>query len=166
MAFSVAEDELRAMDTQFLVGHLAAWNYYQSLPAASNKKFVKDFKAFCKKNNLPGGDKRVTDDPIEAAYISVNMWALAAAKAKSFEVDKVRPAVYGMKFKAPGTEVMFDEKNHHLHKPVLIGEIKKDGQFKVVWQTKGLVAPEPWSEFTSADKGCDHVNHGGTYTKK
>jgi urea transport system substrate-binding protein len=109
MAFSVAEDELRAMDTQFLVGHLAAWNYYQSLPSASNKKFVKEFKAFCKKNNLPGGDKRVTDDPIEAAYISVNMWALAAANAKSFEVDKVRPAVYGMKFKAPGTEVMCDE---------------------------------------------------------
>lgn len=165
MAFSVAEDELRAMDTQYLVGHLAAWNYYQSLNTPSNKKFVKAFKEFCKKNNLPGGDKRVTDDPIEAAYISVNMWALAAAKAKSFEVDKVRKAVYGMKFQAPGTEVMIDARNHHLHKPVLIGEIKKDGQFKVVWKTSGLVAPEPWSIYTSPDKSCDHVDHGGTYTK-
>jgi urea transport system substrate-binding protein len=165
MAFSVAEDELRAMDTEFLVGHLAAWNYYQSVPSASNKKFVAAFKAFCKKNNLPGGSSRVTDDPIEAAYISVNMWALAAAKAKSFEVDKVRKAVYGMKFNAPGMPVMMDPKNHHLHKPVLIGEIKKDGQFKVVWKTPGLVAPEPWSEYTSPDKSCDWVNHNGTYTK-
>ena len=166
MAFSVAEDELRAMDTKYLVGHLAAWNYYQSVPSASNKKFVADFKAFCKKNNLPGGDKRVTDDPIEAAYISVNMWALAAAKAKSFDVDKVSKAVAGMKFKAPGTEVMIDPRNHHLHKPVLIGEIKADGQFKVVWKTSGLVKPEPWSEYTSPDKGCDWVDHQGTYTKK
>ncbi len=166
MAFSVAEDELRAMDTKFLVGHLAAWNYYQSLPSATNKTFVKNFKAFCAKNKLPEGDKRVTDDPIEAAYISVHTWALAAAKAGSFEVDKVRKAAYGMKFKAPGTEVMMDPRNHHLHKPVLIGEIKKDGQFKVVWKTAGLVAPEPWSIYTSPDKSCDHVDHAGTYTKE
>lgn len=165
MAFSVAEDELRAMDTQYLVGHLAAWNYYQSINSPTNKTFVKNFKAFCAKNKLPGGDKRVTDDPIEAAYISVYMWAMAAEKAKSIEVDKVRKAVYGMKFKAPGTEVMIDARNHHLHKPVLIGEIKKDGQFKVVWKTNGLVAPEPWSIYTSADKGCDHVDHAGTYMK-
>ena len=166
MAFSVAEDELRAMDTKFLVGHLAAWNYYQSINTPSNKKFVADFKAFAKKNKLPGGDKRVTDDPIEAAYISVHMWAKAAEKAKSFEVDKVRKAVYGMEFNAPGTKVKFDERNHHLHKPVLIGEIKADGQFKVVWKTSGLVKPEPWSEYTSPDKGCDWVDHQGTYTKK
>ena len=165
MAFSVAEDELRAMDTKYLVGHLAAWNYYQSLSTPTNKTFVKAFKAFCKKNNLPGGDSRVTDDPIEAAYISVNMWALAAAKAKSFDVDKVSKAVAGMKFKAPGMEVMFDPRNHHLHKPVLIGEIKKDGQFKVVWKSPGLVTPEPWSKYTSPDKGCDWIDHQGTYTK-
>jgi len=165
MAFSVAEDELRAMDTQYLVGHLAAWNYYQSLPSATNKTFVKDFKAYCAANKLPDGDKRVTDDPIEAAYISVNIWAKAAEKAGSFDVDKVRKAAYGMKFKAPGMEVMMDARNHHLHKPVLIGEIKKDGQFKVVWKTPGLVAPEPWSVYTSPDKGCDHVDHEGTYTK-
>jgi urea transport system substrate-binding protein len=166
MAYSVAEDELRAMDTQFLVGHLAAWNYYQSVKVPSNATFVKNFKAFCKKNNLPGGDKRVTDDPMEAAYISVNIWAQAAAKAKSFEPDAVRKAAYGMEFHAPGGVVKMDERNQHLHKPVLIGEIKKDGMFKVVWKSKGLVAPEPWSMYTSADKGCDHVDHDGTYTKK
>ena len=165
MAFSVAEDELRAMDTKYLVGHLAAWNYYQSVKAASNQTFVKNFKAFAKKNNLPGGDTRVTDDPMEAAYISVNIWAKAAAKAKSFEVDKVRKAAYGMEFQAPGGKVKMDERNHHLHKPVLIGEIKKDGMFKVVWKSKGLVVPEPWSVYTSPDKGCDHVDHQGTYTK-
>ena len=166
MAYSVAEDELRAMDTQFLVGHLAAWNYYQSVKTPQNTEFIKNFKAFAKKNNLPGGDKRVTDDPMEAAYIGVYLWAQAAEKAKSLDVDKVRKAVYGMKFKAPGGDVKLDERNHHLHKPVLIGEIKKDGQFKVVWKSKGLVAPEPWSIYTSPDKGCDHVDHGGTYTKK
>lgn len=165
MAFSVAEDELRAMDTKYLVGHLAAWNYYQSVKAPSNQTFVKAFKAFAKKNKLPDGDARVTDDPMEAAYISVNIWAKAAAAAKSFEVDKVRKAAYGMTFDAPGGKVKMDEKNHHLHKPVLIGEIKKDGQFKVVWKSKGLVAPEPWSAYTSPDKGCDHVDHQGTYTK-
>ncbi len=165
MAFSVAEDELRAMDTQYLVGHLAAWNYYQSVKSPTNTTFVKAFKAYCKKNNLPGGESRVTDDPIEAAYISVNMWAKAAEKAGSFDVDKVSKAVAGMKFKAPGMEVMFDPRNHHLHKPVLIAEIKKDGMFKVVWKTPGLVKPEPWSEYTSPDKGCDWVDHQGTYTK-
>jgi urea transport system substrate-binding protein len=166
MAFSVAEDELRAMDTKYLVGHLAAWNYYQSVPSATNKKFVAAFKAFAKKNKLPGGSSRVTDDPMEAAYISVNMWALAAAKAKSFDVDKVSKAVLGMKFSAPGMPVQMDPRNHHLMKPVLIGEIKADGQFKVVWKTAGLVKPEPWSEYTSPDKGCDWVDHQGTYTKK
>ncbi len=165
MAYSVAEDELRAMDTQFLVGHLAAWNYYQSVKVPSNQAFVKNFKAFAKKNNLPGGDKRVTDDPMEAAYISVHMWADAANKAKSVAPNDVRKAIYGATFQAPGGMVKIDERNHHLHKPVLIGEIKKDGQFKVVWKSKGLVAPEPWSIYTSPDKGCDHVDHTGTYTK-
>ena len=164
MAFSVAEDELRSMDTEFLAGHLAAWNYYQSVDSESNKKFVSDFKAFCEKNKLPGGSARVTDDPIEAAYISVNMWAKAAEKAKSFEVDSVKKALYGLSFEAPGTTVKIDEKNHHLHKPVLIGEIKKDGMFSIVWKTDGLVRPEPWSKYTSPDKDCDHVQHEGTYT--
>ena len=166
MAFSVAEDELRGMDTTALVGHLAAWNYYQTLDAPENKKFVSDFKAYCTKNNLPDGDKRVTDDPIEAAYFGVHVWRQAVEKAGSTEVDKVRKAVYGLEFNAPGGRKKMDDANHHTHKPVLIGEIRKDGQFNIIWQSKGVVKPEPWSEYTNPDKGCDWVKHQGTYQKK
>ena len=165
MAFSVAEDELRGMDKTALVGHLAAWNYFQSVDAPQNKQFVANFKAYCKKNNLPDGDKRVTDDPIEAAYFGVHVWKQAVEKAGSTDVDAVRTAVYGQKFLAPGGEIMMDEVNHHTNKPVLIGEILKDGQFKVVWRSKGLVKPEPWSEYTNPEKGCDWVKHQGTYKK-
>ena len=147
MAFSVAEDELRSMETEFLAGHLAAWNYYQSINTPENKKFVKDFKEFCKKNNLPGGDKRVTDDPIEAAYFGVYVWKNAVEKAKSFDPAKVTEAVLGMKFDAPGGPKQMDEKNHHTYKPVLIGEIRPDGQFDIIWQTKGLVKPEAFSSY-------------------
>src|SRR3989475_5705126 len=93
MAYSVAEDELRGMDTSALVGHLAAWNYFQSVETANNKKFVQAFKAYAKKANLPGGEKRVTDDPMEAAYFGVYIWKQADEKAKSFDVDPVRKAV-------------------------------------------------------------------------
>src|SRR5512132_2141248 len=165
MAFSVAEDELRGMDTSALVGHLAAWNYYQSVDTPQNKKFVADFKAYCKKNGLPDGEKRVTDDPIEAAYFGVHVWKQAVEKAGKNDVDAVRKAVYGQKFLAPGGEIKMDEGNHHTHKPVLIGEILKDGQFKTVSRSKGLVKPEPWSEYTNPDKGCDWVKHQGTYQK-
>ncbi|MBT5925893.1 MAG: urea ABC transporter substrate-binding protein, partial [Verrucomicrobia bacterium] len=95
MAFSVAEDELRAMDVPPLVGHLAAWNYFQTQRKRSNLAFVRNFKKYCAKNNLPGGRDRVTDDPIEAAYFGVYVWAKACEKAGSFDVDKVREAVYG-----------------------------------------------------------------------
>ena len=166
MAFSVAEDELRGMDTRALVGHLAAWNYYQSVDAPQNKKFVQAFKAYAKKANLPGGDKRVTDDPMEAAYFGVHIWKQAVEKARSVEVDAVRKAVYGQEFLAPGGKIKMHENNHHAWKPVLIGEILRDGQFKVVSRTKGLVEPEPWSKYTSPDKGCDWVQHKGTYQKK
>ena len=166
MAFSVAEDELRGMDTTALVGHLAAWNYYQSVDVPENKKFVSDFKAYCTKNNLPDGDKRVTDDPIEAAYFGVHVWKQAVERADSTDVDKVRKAVYGLEFNAPGGKKKMDEANHHTHKPVLIGEIRKDGQFTIVWQSKGVVKPEPWSEYTNPEKGCDWVKHQGTYQKK
>jgi urea transport system substrate-binding protein len=166
MAFSVAEDELRGMDTSALVGHLAAWNYYQSVDTPQNKKFVNAFKEYCAKNNLPGGAKRVTDDPIEAAYFGVYVWKQAVEKAHSTEVDAVRKAVYGQEFLAPGGKIKMDEANHHTYKPVLIGEILKDGQFKVVSKSKGLVKAEPWSAYTSPDKGCDWVKQKGTYQKK
>jgi urea transport system substrate-binding protein len=165
MAFSVAEDELRGMDTSALVGHLAAWNYFQSIDTPENKKFVANFKAYCKRNNLPGGESRVTDDPIEAAYYGVYVWKMAVEKAGTTEVDAVRKAVYGMEFMAPGGKKKMDENNHHTYKPVLIGEIQKDGQFRIVSQSEGLVRAEPWSQYTNPDKGCDWVNHNGTYTK-
>jgi urea transport system substrate-binding protein len=166
MAFSVAEDELRGMDTAALVGHLAAWNYYQSVDAPQNKKFVNAFKEYAQKNSLPGGAKRVTDDPMEAAYFGVYIWKQAVEKAKSIEVDAVRRAVYGQEFLAPGGKIKMDEANHHTYKPVLIGEILKDGQFKIVSRSRGLVKAEPWSQYTSPDKGCDWVKQKGTYQKK
>jgi len=171
MAYSVAEDELRGMDTSALVGHLAAWNYFQSVENASNKKFVQAFKAYAKKANLPGGDKRVTDDPMEAAYFGVYVWKQAVEKAKSFDVDAVRKAVYGQTFAAPSGTIKMHEYNHHTYRPVLIGEIMKDGQFKIISRVKGTgpngtVEPEPWSKYTSPDKGCDWVKHQGTYQKK
>src|SRR5574338_713993 len=166
MAFSVAEDELRGMDKTALVGHLAAWNYYQSVDTPQNKQFVNAFKEYCAKHNLPGGSKRVTDDPIEAAYFGVHVWKQAVEKAGKTDVDAVRKSVYGQKFLAPGGEIMMDEANHHTHKPVLTAELLKDGQFKVVWRSKGLVKPEPWSEYTNPEKGCDWVKYQGTYKKK
>jgi urea transport system substrate-binding protein len=164
MAFSVAEDELRSMDTEFLVGHLAAWNYYQSVDSPENKKFVENFKAFCERKGLPGGKNRVTDDPICWAYTDVYLWKNAVEKAGTTEVEKMRPALYGLEFNSPGGLVKMSEKNHHLAKPVMIGEIRSDGQFDIIWKTDGLVEPEPWSKLTSPDKDCDHVRHGGTYT--
>ncbi|MBA3937795.1 MAG: urea ABC transporter substrate-binding protein [Planctomycetes bacterium] len=144
MAFSVAEDELRAMDVPPLVGHLAAWNYYMNIDTPANKKFIAAFK---KKY----GADRVVDDPIEAAYYGVYVWAAACEKAKSFEVDKVRAAVYGLEFDAPGGKKKMDEKNQHTWKPVIIGEILKDGQFKTVWQSKGLVQPDSYSAYLWPD---------------
>jgi len=151
MAFSVAEDELRAMDVPPLVGHLATWNYFQSIKAPENKKFVKAFKAFCKKNNLPGGSKRVTDDPIEAAYFGVYVWKAAVEKAKSFDVDKVREAVYGLEFDAPGGKKKMHASNQHTLKPVYVGEIKKNGQFKIVFKSDGLVSPDSYSTYLHPD---------------
>ena len=128
--------------------------------------FVKTFKKFCAKEKLPGGASRVTCDPIVWTYAGIYLWKQAVEKAGSFDVDKVRPALYGSSFDSPGGKVTMDLKNHHLAKPVMIGEIKANGQFKIVYQTDGLVAPQTWSKYTSPDKSCDHVAHGGTYTIK
>ena len=151
MAFSVAEDELRAMDVPPLVGHLAAWNYFQSINTPENKKFVKNFKAFCERNGLPGGSKRVTDDPIEAAYFGVYVWKAAVEKAGSFDVDKVREAVYGLEFDAPGGKKLMHANNQHTLKPVYIGEIKKNGQFKIIYKSDGLVSPDSYSSYLHPD---------------
>jgi urea transport system substrate-binding protein len=140
MAFSVAEDELRAMEVPPLVGHLAAWNYFMSIDSPENKAFVAAFQA-------KYGKDRVTDDPIEAAYYGVYVWKAAVEKAKSFAVDQVRAAVYGLDFAAPGGAKKMDAKNQHTYKPVYIGEILKSGQFKIVWKSKGLVKPDSYSVY-------------------
>jgi urea transport system substrate-binding protein len=149
VAFSVGEEELRGVDTKPLVGHLAAWNYFMSIKNPENEGFVKKWAAYAKAKNIAGHkDKPLTNDPMEATYIGVYMWKQAVEKAKSFQVDKVRPAVYGQTFKAPsGFVARMDEKNHHLHKPVYIGEVKADGQFSIVWKTKGPIKAQPWSPF-------------------
>lgn len=145
IAFSVGEDELRAMEVEKLVGHLAAWNYFQSIDTPENKAFVKSFKDYCAKKGLPGGKDRVTGDPIEAAYYGVYVWKAAAEKAGSFDVDKVREAVYGMEFDAPGGKKKMHKTNQHTYKPVYIGEINDEGQFDIIWDSEGLVEPDSYS---------------------
>jgi urea transport system substrate-binding protein len=149
VAFSVGEEELRGVDTKPLVGHLAAWNYFMSIKNAENDGFTKKWAAYAKAKNLPGHkDKPLTNDPMEATYIGIYMWKQAVEKAKSFDVAKVSDAMGGQTFKAPsGFVARMDEKNHHLHKPVYIGEVKADGQFNVVWKTKGPIKAQPWSPF-------------------
>lgn len=158
VAFSVGEEELRGIDTAPLVGHLAAWNYFMSLDNKANKAFVKKWADYVKKNNLPGGTKRVTNDPMEATYIGIKMWAQAAEQAGTTEVDAVRQAMYGQKFMGPsGFEIVMDPKNHHLHKPVYIGEVKENGQFDIVWKTPGPIRAQAWSPYIpdSAKKTAD-----------
>ena len=149
VAFSVGEEELRGVDTKPLVGHLAAWNYFMSVKNPSNTEFIKKWSTYAKAKNLPGqSSKPLTNDPMEATYIGINMWKQAVEKAGSTDVDKVIAAMSGQTFKAPdGYVVKMDEKNHHLHKPVLIGEVQADGQFNVVWKTKGPIKAQPWSPY-------------------
>ncbi len=149
VAFSVGEEELRGVDTKPLVGHLAAWNYFMSIKSPANTEFIKKWSAYAKAKNIAGHkDKPLTNDPMEATYIGINMWAQAVKKAGSTDVDKVIKAMAGQTFPAPGGFMSkMDEKNHHLHKPVFIGEVKADGQFKVVWKTPGPVKAQPWSPY-------------------
>jgi urea transport system substrate-binding protein len=147
VAFSVGEEELRGIDAKPLVGHLAAWNYFMSLKNPQNEAFKKEWAAYVAAHNLPGGDKRVTNDPMEATYVGIHMWKQAVEKAGSTDVDKVRAAVIGQTFKAPCGFVLEMDANHHLHKPVMIGEIRPDGQFSVVWKTKEPIRAQPWSPF-------------------
>jgi len=158
VAFSVGEEELRGVDTKPLVGHLAAWNYFMSVKNPTNAEFIKKWSAYAKKKNIAGQkDKPLTNDPMEATYVGVYMWKQAVEKAKSFDVDKVTVAMGGQTYTSPNGFVMkMDEKNHHLHKPVMIGEVKADGQFNVVWKTKGPIKAQPWSPFIPGnDKKVD-----------
>ncbi len=152
VAFSVGEEELRGVDTKPLVGHLASWNYFMSLKNPENDKFVKMYREWAKKAKLPNADKVVTNDPMEATYIGIHMWKQAVEKAKSTDTDKVIAAMAGQTFKAPsGIVSKMDEKNHHLHKSVFIGEVKADGQFNVVWKTPGPIKAQPWSPFIAGN---------------
>ncbi|HEY0858686.1 MAG TPA: urea ABC transporter substrate-binding protein [Albitalea sp.] len=148
VAFSVGEEELRGVDTKPLVGHLAAWNYFMSLKNPANESFKKKWADYAKAKKLPGADKPLTNDPMEAPYIGIHMWKQAVEKAKSTDTDKVIAAMAGQTFQAPGGFVStMDAKNHHLHKPVFIGEVKADGQFNVVWKTPAPVKAKPWSPY-------------------
>ncbi|MBU6189935.1 MAG: urea ABC transporter substrate-binding protein [Betaproteobacteria bacterium] len=148
VAFSVGEEELRGVDTKPLVGHLAAWNYFMSVKNTENDGFIQKWSAYAKAKKLAGSDRPLTNDPMEATYIGIYMWKQAVEKAKTTDVDKVIEAMAGQTFKAPsGFVAKMDEKNHHLHKPVFIGEVRADGQFNVVWKTSGPVKAQPWSPF-------------------
>jgi urea transport system substrate-binding protein len=148
VAFSVGEEELRGVDAKPLVGHLAAWNYFMTVKNPENEKFIKMYRDWAKKAKLPKPETVVTNDPMEATYVGIHMWAQAVEKAKSTDTDKVIAAMAGQTFKAPsGFTLKMDETNHHLHKPVFIGEIKADGQFNTVWKTKGPIRAQPWSPF-------------------
>jgi urea transport system substrate-binding protein len=148
VAFSVGEEELRGIDTKPLVGHLAAWNYFMSVKNAENEKFIKMYRTWAAANKVPNAASVVTNDPMEATYVGMHMWKQAAEKAKSVEVDKVRPAMYGQTFKAPsGFTLTMDKSNHHLHKPVMIGEVQANGQFSVVYRTKESIRAQPWSPY-------------------
>lgn len=141
IAFSVGEEELSGIDTAPLVGHLAAWNYFQSVYSDTNEEFIDTWHSFI------GNQSRVTNDPMEATYIGFKMWAEAVEAAGTTDVDAVEQAMIGLEVPnlTGGTAVM--NKNHHLSKPVLIGEIQDDGQFDVVWETDGVVAGDAWSDY-------------------
>jgi len=149
VAFSVGEEELAGIDTKPLVGHLAAWNYFQSIDTPVNAEFIKNWKAFIK------NDKRVTNDPMEAHVIGFAMWVEAVKKAGTTDPDKVIDAIVGVKVPnlTGGTSEMLA--NHHITKPVFIGEIRDDGQFDVVWQTEGLVPGDAWSDHLEGSKDLE-----------
>jgi urea transport system substrate-binding protein len=149
VAFSVGEEELAGIDAKPLVGHLAAWNYFQSVESPANAAFIKTWKRFIKSY------KRVTNDPMEATYIGFNMWVKAVEKAKTTDVAKVSDAMIGVSVPNLTGGVSTALKNHHITKPVMIGEIQADGQFEVVWKTDGLVEGDAWSDFLEGSKDLE-----------
>jgi urea transport system substrate-binding protein len=146
IAFSVGEEELSGFDTKPLVGHLAAWNYFQSVESDENEAFIAEWKEYI------GDEKRVTNDPMEATYIGFEMWVKAVEKAGSTEVDAVGEAMIGVAVPNLTGGIAVMNANHHLSKPVLIGEIQEDGQFEVVWETSDTVIGDAWSDFLPSSK--------------
>jgi len=146
VAFSVGEEELSGMDTKPLVGHLAAWNYFMSVDNEMNSAFIANWHKFIK------NEKRVTNDPMEAHYIGFNMWVKAVEKSGTTDPDAVQKAIIGVTVPnlSGGYSAMMP--NHHITKPVLIGEIQDDGQFGIVWESSGLIAGDAWSDYITGSK--------------
>jgi len=146
VAFSVGEEELAGMDTKALVGHLTAWNYFESIDTPENKAFIAQWKAFTK------NPKRTTNDPMEAHYIGFNMWVKAVEKAGTFKADPVIDALIGVSVPNLSGGYSTLMPNHHITKPVYIGEIGADGQMNTVWQTPGLVVAQEWSPYLEGSR--------------
>lgn len=149
LSVSVAEEEIRGIGADNMKGHLVSWNYYQTTDTPENKEFVKKYKE-------KYGANRVTDDPIEAAYIQVHLWAEAVKKAGSTDVDKVKEAAKGLTYKAPEGLVKIEGENQHLWKPVRIGEVQADGLIKEIWSTKEAVKPDPYLKSYDWAKGLSN----------
>ena len=141
VAFSVGEEELAGFDTGPLVGHLAAWNYFQSVDTPENEQFIADWQAFT------GNPERVTNDPMEAHVIGFNLWVQAVEKAGTTNTDAVLKAIIGLETPNLTGGIAKMLPNHHITKPVLIGEIQADGQFEVVWETEETVPGDAWTDF-------------------
>ncbi|MFS8608111.1 MAG: urea ABC transporter substrate-binding protein [Gammaproteobacteria bacterium] len=146
VAFSVGEEELSGIDTGPLVGHLAAWNYFMSLPTEENDEFIEKWHAFI------GDSKRVTNDPMEAHYIGFNMWVKAVEKAGTTDPAAVQEAIIGVAVPNLSGGIATMMPNHHITKPVFIGEIQEDGQFEIVWETPGTVVGDAWSDYLPSSK--------------
>ncbi|MEC8375397.1 MAG: urea ABC transporter substrate-binding protein, partial [Pseudomonadota bacterium] len=146
VAFSVGEEELSGFDAEPLVGHLAAWNYFQSVESDENDAFIERWKSFT------GDEERVTNDPMEATYLGFKMWAKAVEKAGTTDVDAVEQAMIGIAVPNLTGSIAVMNANHHLSKPVLIGEIQDDGQFEVVWETPDTIIGDAWSDFLPSSK--------------
>lgn len=153
VSFSISEDEFRGLPAKDLVGHLGCWTYFMSIKSPENTKFTKDFQAWLKDPKVTGVDYkvsgidakgRVTCSPMNLSRMGVYLWKQGVEKADSFEVDKVRPAIVGQKFKGPAGEVTMQD-NHHLINNVFIGETLASGQFKIIKTFKD-VAGEPFSD--------------------
>lgn len=159
MSVSIAEEEVRQIGKEYLIGHYAAWNYFQTVDTPANKKFVEAFKA-------EYGEDRVTNDPMEAAYIMVYLWKQAVEKAGNTDLEPVRAAAIGQEFDAPEGKVTM-KPNHHISKTVRIGQVRDDGLFDIIFETPGPVDPQPWNQYVPETKGfaCDwsDPNKGGKY---
>ena len=146
IAFSVGEEELAGIDTKPLVGHLAAWNYFESVDSEINDEFIEKWHKFVK------DEKRVTNDPMEATFIGFNMWVKAVEKAGTTDYSAVQDALIGVSVPNLSGGIATMMPNHHITKPVLIGEIQDDGQFEVVYETKGTVVGDAWSDYLPGSK--------------